>query len=160
MSTILITFAGRSGSTGTLAEALGKELRDAGDDVTIARADHAPDARHFDVVVVGSQLHGYHWERPALDYIRHHAPDLAERPTFLFQDLVEASGHSTTPHAVQHLVLGLGTSGPHSFAVGQTPDDRRRDVLAWAKQISGDLASPHDGAVSARRREKDMAHAA
>ena len=149
MSTILIVCAGQDGFIGEAADLTAAEMRGAGHEVVIAPADHAPDPRHADAVIVGSELRRNHWARSAVAYLEHHAPDLAERPTFLFQVVIDPSSHSHTPRDVQRLVFEIGTAGPQSFDLDHTPEHRRKRVLAWARHVAADLASPVEGIPSA-----------
>jgi hypothetical protein len=145
MAKILVTYAG-SAATADAASQVAAVLRGAGHRVTLADCDAARDAWHYDAVVVGSDLHGHHqWCRAAVSYLQAQAPDLAERPTFLFECPRRPSAGTTTPHKVRVLAYEIGTSAPTSFApVGDT-DTRRVAIEAWSRRIDAALRSPVDG---------------
>ena len=127
MTRVLVAFAGRFGSTGELALTIGGELLQPGQHVDVYECDRAPDARHYDVVIIGSEVHHQHWLKEALGYLRHHAPDLAERPTYLFQ-IVDTGSHATavTPSAVTRLAYEVGVAGPQTFDLaGTRPEEPR-----------------------------------
>jgi menaquinone-dependent protoporphyrinogen oxidase len=151
MAEILITWAGSSEQTAEptaeVAELVATELRDVGHRVTMAPADRARDAWHYDAVVVGSDLHHHHWARDAVGYLRDQAPDLAERPTFLFTAVPHGSD-STSPQNVHRLAFAIGTALPTVFGWEATDDLRRAAIARWAHTITTALSSPVDGLPS------------
>lgn len=144
MARVLITYAG-SAPVVAAAHLVASALRDTGHRVTLADAAEAPDARHFDAVVVGSDLYGHHhWIRAAVDYLKAQAPDLAERPTFLY-DCVSPCLKAVTPHNVQRLAYEIGTALPTSFETDQGTVGSRAAVEVWAHSIDAALLSPVEG---------------
>jgi menaquinone-dependent protoporphyrinogen oxidase len=119
MSKVLVCYASKMGSTKEIAQAVGHHLTDAGFAVDVFACDLAPDARMYDAVVVGSALYLRHWRREALDYLKSQAPDLAERPTWLFQSGPCGSGAwdepVSEPHAVHQLAAQIGLRPPTTF---------------------------------------------
>ena len=85
MKTVLVAYASRMGSTQEIATAIGDQLTGRGFNVHVVAAAAAPNARTFDAVVLGSALYTGRWDRDALGYLRRNGPDLADRPTWLFQ---------------------------------------------------------------------------
>ena len=85
MKTVLVVYASRMGSTGEIAAAVGRQLAGRGYDVEVHAAATARDARLYDAVIVGSAVYMGRWDRTALRYLQAQAPDLAERPAWLFQ---------------------------------------------------------------------------
>lgn len=119
MNKVLVAHASRMGSTAEIAEAVAAELRAAGFDVDVFPCDRAPDAVHYDAVVLGSAVYSSRWQKSALNYLAAQAPDLAERPTWLFQSgpCGEDSEHATikTPHHVHKLAFQIGVCVPTTF---------------------------------------------
>lgn len=183
MSRILIAHASQMGSTAEIAEAIAGELRQAGFDVDVADCDHAHDAVHYDAVIIGSAVYVGRWRRSATDYLKHQAPDLAERPTWLFQSgpCGEGAQHETikTPHHVRKLAFQIGLALPVTFggrldhARANTPfthwmstgalsgDYRDWDAIhAWARSIARDLRPDSDDHIDSSwvRAVPDLRH--
>jgi menaquinone-dependent protoporphyrinogen oxidase len=132
MSRILVSYASRTGTTRAVATALGHELVRSGQDVDVLPCRQSPSAYHYDAVVLGSGVHRGHWSPDALDYLHAEAPDLGERPTWLFQTGPcgdgEVEGHvggTFTPTRVLELVRDLGAAGPATFS--RSEDGREAD---------------------------------
>ena len=143
MAKILVTYAGSAPAV-AVAHLVASTLRDTGHHVTLADTGQAPDARHFDAVVVGSDLHGHHhWIRSAVSYLKDQAPDLAERPTFLFECV--SCSEAVTPHNVQRLAYAIGAALPTSFDIEEGTERSRAAVEVWAHSIDFALLSPVDG---------------
>jgi menaquinone-dependent protoporphyrinogen oxidase len=66
---ILVAYASRYGSTGEVAEAIGKALCDSSSPVDVCLARKAADAGRYRAVVVGSAIHGDEWLPEALDLL-------------------------------------------------------------------------------------------
>jgi hypothetical protein len=147
MSKILITYAGRRSSTIELAFRMASELRASGQRVTVLPADRADDAWHYDAVIVGSELHGHRWDSAALDYLKHQAPDLAERPTFLFQN-VEGADHPRTPGNIRRQAYEIGTGLPEPFGADVSPDVAQAAIAAWVHSIDTAVRSRVNGRTS------------
>ena len=82
------------------------------------------------------------WERDAVNYLKRHGPDLADRPTWLFQSGPSgppAEGRPTpTPRAVRRLCDKIGLATPTTFG-GNLDHNRAKSRLArWVS--NGDLA--------------------
>jgi menaquinone-dependent protoporphyrinogen oxidase len=142
MKTVLVAYASRMGSTQEIATAIGDQLTGRGFDVQVVAAAAAPNARIFDAVVLGSALYTGRWDRDAVDYLRRNAPDLADRPTWLFQS--GPSGPPTairatpTPRAVRRWADKIGLAAPTTFG-GNLDRSRAKGLLARWVSV-GDLA--------------------
>lgn len=142
MKTVLVAYASRMGSTQEIAAAIGDQLTTRGFDVEVAAAETTPSARSFDAVILGSALYMGRWERDAVDYLKRQAPDLTDRPTWLFQSGPSgppAEGKPTpTPGAVRRLCDKIGLAAPTTFG-GNLDHSRATGLLArWVS--NGDLA--------------------
>jgi menaquinone-dependent protoporphyrinogen oxidase len=156
MAEILITWAGSPGQVEDVADLVAAELVAAGHRVTVAPADRARDAWHYDAVIVGSDLRHHHWDRDAVCYLRDQAPDLAERPTFLFTTVPYGSD-STSPQNVHRLAFAIGTALPTVFGWQATDALRRSAVTRWAHSITTALSSRVDGLPSGHWAAADSA---
>jgi menaquinone-dependent protoporphyrinogen oxidase len=143
MKTVLVAYASRMGSTQEIAAVIGDQLTGRGFDVQVGAAAAAPNARIVDAVVLGSALYtGRRWDRDAVDYLRRNAPDLADRPTWLFQS--GPSGPPTgvrdtpTPRAVRRWADKIGLAAPTTFG-GNLDHSRAKGLLARWVSV-GDLA--------------------
>lgn len=84
MARALVAYATRLGATRDIARRIGEVLRAAGHGVTVQSVDDPVDVTAFDAAVVGSGVFAGHWHRPAVEFVREHRRELAERPTWLF----------------------------------------------------------------------------
>jgi menaquinone-dependent protoporphyrinogen oxidase len=142
MESVLIAYASQMGSTREIASAIGQQLTSRGFQVEVHSTTTAHDAHKYDAVIVGSAVYLGHWDKHAIAYLKSQAPDLAERPTWLFQSGPcgpDADTHNTgTPHAVATLCQEIGVASPMTFG-GNLDHSRARSWLArWVS--SGRLA--------------------
>ena len=80
---ILIAFASKNGSTASCTERLAKGL--AGLDVTVADlAKGMPEAREFDMVIVGAAVHHHRFPAPVRHFLREQSEVLKEKKLGLF----------------------------------------------------------------------------
>ncbi|HEU4546942.1 MAG TPA: flavodoxin domain-containing protein [Microlunatus sp.] len=120
MSTVLVTYASRTGSTREIAEAVADELRQTDHTVALVECSAAPDIGGFDAAVIGSALHGRRWMPDAVDYLRRQARHLIDRPTFLFQSGPCSDGTThvpvtRSPKAVRRITRRYGLTDPVTF---------------------------------------------
>jgi len=85
MTRVLIAYASKMGSTQEIAEKIGNRLSDAGFDVVVRSCADAPPVGEFSAVIIGSALYVRRWLKEATRYLAREAPNLAGRPTYLFQ---------------------------------------------------------------------------
>jgi menaquinone-dependent protoporphyrinogen oxidase len=115
---VLVVFAANLKSTAAIARVIGDQLTSRGLDVDVRPTTKALDAGRYGAVVVGSAVHMRRWDKDAVHYLQDQAPDLAERPTWLFQvgpfglDAVE---HTHTPHSVTELCFEIGAHEIRTF---------------------------------------------
>lgn len=170
MSKVLVVYASRMGSTGEIAQEIGRQLERRGLTADVRAAAQAPPPTGYDAVLAGSPLYVRHWDASVLTYLRRHTADLAERPTWLFQsgpcgpqDEVSAE---PTPRAVTRFCTRTGTAVPVTFGGNLDParatswltakvtrgplsgDFRDWDeIRSWADGVAGQLISDHGSAV-------------
>ena len=150
MKTVLVAYASRMGSTQEIATAIGDQLTSRGFEVQVVAAAAATNAGIFDAVVLGSALYMGRWDRDAVDYLKRNGPDLADRPTWLFQ-----SGPSgppggvrptPTPRAVRRLCDKIGLAAPTTFGGNSTVPAPR----ASSRDGSRSATSPATSATGTR----------
>ncbi len=142
MDKILVAYASRMGSTKEIAVAIGDQLTRRGFEVDVQPAAVAENAGHYRAVIVGSAIYLRHWDKDALRYLHSQAPDLAERPTWLFQsgpcDPEAPVAETGVPHAISQICFEIGVKPPMTF--GGNLDPRR--AKRWLARLvaKGDLA--------------------
>jgi menaquinone-dependent protoporphyrinogen oxidase len=155
---VLVTAASRYGATYGIAEAIREELGEAGHVVTVVPAEEAPEVEGHDAVVVGSGVYAGHWLEPAKEFVTAHAPQLRERPVWLFssgplgdppepeEDAVDADELTEQCGAVEHRTFAgrLDRSrlhfGDKAIALAlRAPEGDFRDwdeIRAWARDLA------------------------
>lgn len=160
MSTVLVAYATRRGSTKEIAEWIGDALRTAGHTVDVRPAGDVRDVAGYDAVVLGSALYVQRWCRDARRFARRHRRVLARRPVWLFSsgplDHTADSGDLPPVRGVRRLserfgaeavtfggALQAGTQGwtARNIAKDHGGDFRDRvQIRQWAEKIAADLA--------------------
>jgi menaquinone-dependent protoporphyrinogen oxidase len=161
MTTVLVAYASKHGSTREIAEAIAAVLRDGGHDADVRPARDVRSLGDAGAVVLGSALYAAHWQRDAARFVRRHLVALQQRPVWLFSSgplddsatrdrlpVPEPVAAATTRvGARDHRIFGgrllPGTPGvdPHILATHPTGDFRDWDAIrAWAGTIAADLA--------------------
>jgi menaquinone-dependent protoporphyrinogen oxidase len=81
---VLVTAASKHGSTRELAETIARVLEEHGLSAELVDMDEVDDLSGYDAYVVGSGIYLGNWLKEARRFIDAHAPELAQRPTWLF----------------------------------------------------------------------------
>ena len=81
---VLVTAASKHGATRELAETIGRVLEEHGLSTELVEMDEVDDLGSYDAYVVGSGIYLGNWLKEARRFIDAHAPELAQRPTWLF----------------------------------------------------------------------------
>lgn len=81
---ILVAYASRCGSTGGVAEAIGRELCKGGARVDVRLLNHVKDVGAYRAVVVGSAVRRGAWLPEAIEFVAKHKKDLDKRPVAYF----------------------------------------------------------------------------
>ncbi len=81
---ILVTYAGRTGSTAGVAEAIGKTLIESGAEVEVRPMQEVADLAAYDAVVAGSAIRGKQWLPEAMQFMRAHQTTLRQKPCAAF----------------------------------------------------------------------------
>jgi len=81
---ILVAYASRAGSTGGVAEAIGRTLAEGGAQVDVRHMNDVEDLEQYDAVVAGSAIRGKAWLPEALEFLRAHRHELRRKPFAAF----------------------------------------------------------------------------
>ncbi len=84
LNTILVTYASRNGSTAGVAEAIGKALVQSGAQVEVRPMQDVGDLTLYGAVVAGSAIRGKQWLPEAMQFVRTHRTELAQKPFAAF----------------------------------------------------------------------------
>ena len=81
---ILVTYASRTGSTGGVAQAIGKSLAESGAQVEVLPMKDVRDLAPYQAVVAGSAIQGSKWLPEAMQFMQTHQAALARKPFAAF----------------------------------------------------------------------------
>jgi len=81
---ILVAYASQDGSTGGVADALGKQLAAGGLTVDVRQVKDVNDLGRYRSVVVGSAIHGGKWMPEAVEFVQTNQSRLSQVPTAYF----------------------------------------------------------------------------
>jgi menaquinone-dependent protoporphyrinogen oxidase len=81
---ILVTYASRTGSTASVAEAIGKTLVENGAQVDVRPMQDVQDLAPYRAVVAGSAIRGGKWLPEAMQFMQSHQATLAQKPFAAF----------------------------------------------------------------------------
>jgi len=95
MTTVLITYATKAGSTFGVAEKIADTLRSEGLSVTLRQINDVIDPSQFDAVIIGSAIRGGKWLPAASNFVEKHVSRLVDRPVVYFT--VCLTLHEDTP---------------------------------------------------------------
>jgi menaquinone-dependent protoporphyrinogen oxidase len=100
--TVLVAYASAHGSTKGVAEAIARQLSEAGVSVDLHAADDVADLRAYDAVVLGSAIHNGQWLTPASKLLIDIGRD-PTRPLWLFSVCTIGDTTSFLPPRVSRL---------------------------------------------------------
>jgi menaquinone-dependent protoporphyrinogen oxidase len=81
---VLVTYATRTGATAGVAEAIAKTLAENGVQVQLLPIQQVTDLSSYRAVVAGSAIQGSNWLPEAMEFVRAHRAELAQRPFAAF----------------------------------------------------------------------------
>jgi menaquinone-dependent protoporphyrinogen oxidase len=81
---ILVAYASRNGATAGVAEAIGKTLADGGAQVDVRPMQEVKDLAAYSAVVAGSAINAQNWLPEAMEFMRTHRAELAQKPFAVF----------------------------------------------------------------------------
>jgi menaquinone-dependent protoporphyrinogen oxidase len=134
VTTVLVAYATRHGSTRGIAERIADHLVARGLVAEVLPASDVRDASCFDAFVVGGAAYMFHWLGDATSFVQHNRALLATRPTWLFSsgplgtDTVDKQGRpvleSTVPKEFARLRELVHPRGERVFYGALDPQAR------------------------------------
>jgi len=122
------------------------DLRDEGVAVDLLPPNQVNKLDAYDGVVVGGALYAFRWRRQARQFVRQHAGELRQRPTFFFSSgpLDDSASRSVIPpvRQVKALMNRVGARDHVTFGGRLAPDAEGFPASAMAKKSSGDWRDP------------------
>ena len=160
VSTVLIAYASKHGTTREVADSIAVTLRELGLDVELQRADRVHDLARFDAVLVGGGLYMGRWHADARRLLKRYRTALARKPFAVFalgpDSLEEAKvadsrtqlerALAATPELKPTAVAIFGGAlKPESwrFPFNRLPASDARDwdaIDSWARNVATKLA--------------------
>lgn len=143
---ILVVFGSTRGGTMGLAQMVANGLRDEGLTAEVLPAGQARGLGGYDAVVVGGALYAMRWHRAARRFVRKHAAELRQRPTYFFSSgpLDDSAARKEIPPVpgVKALMDQVGARGHVTF--GGRLELHTRGLLAGviARKQAGDFRDP------------------
>lgn len=153
MTSVLVAYGSKHGSTAEIAAAIAETLRESGLRADCLQAGSVDSLEGYDAVVVGSAVYMRRWRREARRFLHHHARALSERPLWVFSSGPVGDPAKDNPAWLEprrtiaeaerlgaraHVVFGglsEASSIPAEFR------DRRDwdEIRAWARGIAAEL---------------------
>jgi menaquinone-dependent protoporphyrinogen oxidase len=81
---VLVVYASKHGATREIAERIAQTMAAAGQQAQARPATAAVELTGHDAFVVGSAVYMTHWQKEAVEFVRHNRAVLADRPVWLF----------------------------------------------------------------------------
>jgi menaquinone-dependent protoporphyrinogen oxidase len=103
---ILVTYASKAGSTGDVAEAIGKTLAESGAQVDVRLMKDVNDLTPYRAVVAGSAIRRGRWLQDAMHFVETYQAPLAQKPFAAFLVCMTLA-HSTTDASRQEVAAYL-----------------------------------------------------
>lgn len=129
---VLVTAASKHGATEEIAQAIVEELDRRGIVADFVMPEAVRSLDGFDAVVVGSAVYAGHWLASARELVQRLAPELRERPVWLFSSGPVGEPEPRPdgePADVDELVAAAGARG-HAVFAGRI----RREDLGFAER--------------------------
>jgi menaquinone-dependent protoporphyrinogen oxidase len=156
---VLVAVASKHGSTREIADAIGKNLTDAGIDTEVDDVDAIGDIAGYDAFVIGSGAYAGNWLKPARAFVDRNENTLVGKPVWLFSsgplgdplkpdddEAIKIDGIETATGAVDHAIfpgaldkskLGFGERAIIKAVRAQEGDFRNWEAVAdWAQEIA------------------------
>jgi len=139
---VLVTYGSTRGGTEGLAAMVADGLRDEGIAVDLLSPGKVKKLDEYDAVVVGGALYATRWHRKARRFVRRHAGELRQHPTFFFSSgpLDDSASRREIPPVgqVETLMERVGAHDHATFGGRLAPDAKGFPASAMAKKHSGD----------------------
>lgn len=104
VSKVLVAYATAHGSTGEIAEFIGRTLRAFSLDVRVANVEHITSISEYDLVFMGSPVHAGMWLPQLSKFMRQFENELAEKKTFMFITCIRVLETDSVDHILENYV--------------------------------------------------------
>jgi menaquinone-dependent protoporphyrinogen oxidase len=156
MSSVLVAYGSKHGSTAEIADAIAATLREAGVQADCVEAGEVHSLAGYDAVVLGSAVYMRRWRRAARRFLDRFAGELRERPLWVFSsgpvgDPAKINDAWSEPPrtiaraeelgAREHVVFG-GRSLSKGIPESQRDLRDWEEIRAWARRIAAEVAVP------------------
>ena len=143
---VLVTYGSTRGGTQELAEMVGTDLREEGLTADVMPPRQVRHLDEYDAVVVGGALYASRWHRQSRRFVRRHARELRQHPTYFFSSgpLDDSASRTAIPpvKGVQALMQRVNARDHATFGGRLTPDAKGFPASAMAKRVAGDWRDP------------------
>lgn len=96
MSKVLVAYTTNAGSTTEIAETVAAEVRACGHQVDLVRCQDCTSLAGYDALILGAPMI-LGWQRAALNFLKKHRRELANRPTALFCSMMSLTQPASPP---------------------------------------------------------------
>jgi len=138
----LVTYGSARGGTEGLAAMVGDGLREEGCTVDVLPPRRVKRLDGYDLVIVGGALYAFRWHRAARTFVKRHAAELRQRPTYFFSSgpLDDSATRGDIPpvKGVSALMARSAARGHVTFGGRLSPDAKGFPASAMAKKNAGD----------------------
>ncbi len=138
----LVTYGSTRGGTEGLAAMVADGLRYEGIVADLLPPGQVKKLNDYDAVIVGGALYATRWHRQARRFVRRHASELRQRPTFFFSSgpLDDSAERGVIPPVaqVEALMERVGACDHVTFGGRLAADAKGFPASAMAKKLSGD----------------------
>jgi menaquinone-dependent protoporphyrinogen oxidase len=139
---VLVAYGSKRGGTAGLAAMVGRALEAAGVTADVRPASKVHSLDGYDAVIVGGAIYGTHWHHEARRFVRRLAPELSQRPVWMFSSGPlddSAAQHDIPPVAQARKAMELCHARDHTTFGGRlSPYARGVPAHAMAKNKAGD----------------------
>jgi menaquinone-dependent protoporphyrinogen oxidase len=159
MSSVLVAYATKRGSTHEVAQAVAATLRDHGLRVDVRPAGEVTEVSEYDAVVLGTALYFGRLHGDARGLLKKHRDELAARPLAVFamgprtlsdddvagarEQLAKGLDKASVTPATTAVFGGVIDPAKLSFPLNRVPASDARDwtaIHAWAAQVAAELS--------------------
>ena len=143
---VLVTYGSTRGGTEQLAAVVADDLRDEGFPVDLLPPRKVRALDEYGAVIVGGALYASRWHKEARRFVRRHARELRQRPTYFFSSgpLDDSAIQAPIPEVkgVHALMRRVNARDHVTFGGRLVPDAKGFPASALAKTKAGDWRDP------------------
>ena len=143
---VLVTYGSTRGGTEQLAAVVADDLRDEGFPVDLLAPRKVRALDEYGAVIVGGALYASRWHKEARRFVRRHARELRQRPTYFFSSgpLDDSASQASIPEVkgVHALMRRVNARDHVTFGGRLASDAKGFPAGAIAKKKAGDWRDP------------------